>query len=102
MRGSGRGSTSPAQKPTSTRQAQSRTPPCTNSRQTGPPRRAGAGGYGYAAEEPPLKQNYDFTILLNFPVFSGFSTREQVKEAQASLDSTRFAATELRRLARLR
>ena len=61
----------------------------------------GAGGYGYAAEEPPLKQNYDFTILLNFPVFSGFSTREQVKEAQASLDSTRFAATELRRLLRL-
>jgi outer membrane protein len=61
----------------------------------------GAGGYGYAAEDFPLAQNYNISVLLNFPLFTGFLTREEVKEAQASLDSTRFAATNLRRLVRL-
>ena len=60
-----------------------------------------SGGYGYAAEDFPLVQNYNIAVLLDFPVFSGFLTREQIKEAQASLDSTRFAATELRRFIRL-
>lgn len=61
----------------------------------------GSGAYGYAADDPPLKQNYNVTVLLSFPLFSGFLTREQVAEAQASLDSTRFAATDLQRQVRL-
>jgi len=61
----------------------------------------GAGGYGYAAEDLPLEQNYNISVLLQFPLFQGFLTREEVKEAQASLDSTRYAATDLRRLVRL-
>ena len=61
----------------------------------------GAGGYGYAAEDLPLEQNHNISVLLQFPLFSGFLTREEVKEAQASLDSTRYAATDLRRLVRL-
>jgi outer membrane protein len=61
----------------------------------------GAGGYGYAAEDFPLQENYNISVLLNFPIFSGFLTREQVAEAQASLDSTRYAATDLRRQVRL-
>jgi outer membrane protein TolC len=62
----------------------------------------GAGGYGYAAEDLPLEQNYyNISVLLQFPLFSGFLTREEVKESQASLDSTRYAATDLRRLVRL-
>lgn len=62
---------------------------------------AASGGYGYAAEDFPLVQNYNISVLLNFPLFSGFLTREEVKEAQASLDATRFAATDLQRLVRL-
>jgi outer membrane protein len=58
----------------------------------------GAGGYGYAAEDLPLQENYNISVLLQFPLFSGFLTREEVREAQASLDSTRYAATDLRRL----
>jgi outer membrane protein len=61
----------------------------------------GTGGYGYAAEDFPLQENYNISVLLNFPIFSGFLTREQVKEAQASLDSTKYAATDLRRQVRL-
>ncbi len=61
----------------------------------------GSGTYGYAAEDPPLRQNYSLAVLLNIPLFSGFLTREQVAEARASLDSTRFAATDLRRQVRL-
>jgi outer membrane protein len=61
----------------------------------------GTGGYGYAAEDFPLAQNYTIGVLLDFPLFSGFLTREEVKEAQASLDSTRYAATDLGRLVRL-
>jgi outer membrane protein len=61
----------------------------------------GTGGYGYAAEDPPLQENYNLSVMLQLPLFSGFLTREEVKEAQASLDSTRYAATDLGRLVRL-
>ena len=60
-----------------------------------------SGGYGYAAQDFPLVQNYTISVLLDFPLFTGFLTREGVKEAKASLDSTRYAATNLRRLVRL-
>jgi outer membrane protein len=61
----------------------------------------GSGGYGYSAEDFPMHRTYDVSILLSVPVFSGFLTRERVKEAEASLESVRFAVTDIRRLIRL-
>ncbi len=53
------------------------------------PTLTGAAGYGYAAEEMPLDPNYTLGVTLSYPLFSGFLTREQVKEAEASLSSVR-------------
>jgi TolC family type I secretion outer membrane protein len=61
----------------------------------------GNGGYGYAAEEMPLEQNYAVTVQLSVPVFTGFLTRQQVAEAQANVESARHAVTDFRRLVRL-
>jgi len=61
----------------------------------------GNGGYGYAAEDMPLDQNYLVTVQLSVPIFTGFLTRQQVAEAQANLDSARYAVTDFRRLVRL-
>jgi len=61
------------------------------------PSLAGAAGYGYAADEAPLDQNYTVGVTLSYPLFSGFLTREQVKEAEASLSSVRFELTDARR-----
>jgi len=57
----------------------------------------GAAGYGYAADEAPLDQNYTVGVTLTVPLFSGFLTREQVKEAEASLSSVRHELTDARR-----
>lgn len=62
------------------------------------PTLAGAAGYGYAADEAPLDQGYNVGVTLSVPVFSGFLTREQVKEAEASLSSVRHQLTDARRL----
>jgi outer membrane protein TolC len=61
----------------------------------------GGAGYGYAADDYPLQQNYSVALTLNQPVFSGFLTREQVKEAEATLSSVRHEITEARRRVRL-
>jgi TolC family type I secretion outer membrane protein len=61
----------------------------------------GTAGYGYGAEEVPLQQNYGLAVTLNYPLFSGFRTREQVKEASATISSTRYQITEARRRVRL-
>jgi outer membrane protein TolC len=61
----------------------------------------GNGGYGYAAEDMPLEQNYIVTVQLSVPIFTGFLTRQQVAEARANLDSARYAVTDFRRLVRL-
>ena len=58
---------------------------------------AGAAGIGYGGDEPPLDQNYTVGVTLSVPVFSGFLTREQVKEAEASLSSVRHELTDARR-----
>lgn len=65
------------------------------------PTLTGAGSYGYAADEFPLEQNYNLSVQLSVPVFSGFLTRQQVAEAQAQLSSARHAVTDFRRLVRL-
>ncbi len=61
------------------------------------PTLAGAAGYGYAADETPLDQGYNVGVTLSVPLFSGFLTREQVKEAEASLSSVRHELTDARR-----
>lgn len=61
----------------------------------------GAGGYGYAADDLPLRQNYDVSVQLAFPVFSGFLVHNQVAEAEALLASARAALTDARRTVRL-
>lgn len=62
---------------------------------------AGTAGYGIAADEPPLDQGYNVGVTLSVPLFSGFLTREQVKEAEASLSSVRHQLTDARRLVHL-
>ncbi|MDO8739262.1 TolC family protein [Candidatus Deferrimicrobium sp.] len=58
---------------------------------------AGAAGFGYGGDEAPLDQNYTVGVTLSVPLFSGFLTREQVKEAEASLSSVRHELTDVRR-----
>jgi outer membrane protein TolC len=61
----------------------------------------GTAGYGYGAEEPPLQQNYGLSVTLNYPLFSGFQTREQAKEALATISSARYEFIETKRRVRL-
>jgi outer membrane protein len=61
----------------------------------------GSAGYGYGAEEVPLQQNYGLAVTLNYPLFSGFQTREQAKEALATISSTQYELIETKRQVRL-
>ncbi len=61
----------------------------------------GAGGYGYAADDLPLRENYAVSVQLAFPVFTGFLVSNQIAEAEALLASARAAATDERRAVRL-
>jgi TolC family type I secretion outer membrane protein len=61
----------------------------------------GTLGAGYGADVVPLQQNYGASITLNYPLFSGFRTREQVKEASATISSVRYEITEAKRRTRL-
>ncbi|HAM33636.1 MAG TPA: hypothetical protein DCP41_09135 [Deltaproteobacteria bacterium] len=61
----------------------------------------GGAGFGYEADEFPLQENYAASVTLNYPLFSGFQTREQVKEARATLSSVRYEIIEARRRVRL-
>jgi outer membrane protein len=62
---------------------------------------AGSAGYGYGAEEVPLQQSYGLSVSLNYPLFSGFQTREQAKEALATISSTQYEFIETKRRVRL-
>jgi outer membrane protein TolC len=46
----------------------------------------GNAGYGWGGGSFPLEQGWSFGAQLNVPLFSGFSTKYQVAEAQANLD----------------
>ena len=61
----------------------------------------GTAGYGFLGEDFPLQKTYGFTATLNYPVFSGFETREQAKEASATISSTRYEFIEAKRRVRL-
>ncbi|MGB7631596.1 MAG: TolC family protein, partial [Candidatus Deferrimicrobium sp.] len=62
---------------------------------------AGAAEYGYGADQVPLQQNYGLSVTLNYPLFSGFQTREQSKEALAAISSVRYEFIEAKRRVRL-
>lgn len=62
---------------------------------------AGAAEYGYGADQVPLQQNYGLSVTLNYPLFSGFQTREQTKEALATISSTQYELIETKRQVRL-
>jgi len=62
---------------------------------------AGSAGYGYGGEEVPLQENYGLAVTLNYPLFSGFQTREQTKEALATISSTQYEFIETKRRVRL-
>ena len=62
---------------------------------------AGSAGYGFAAEEAPLQENYALAVSLNYPLFSGFQTREQTREALATISSTQYEFIETKRQVRL-
>jgi outer membrane protein len=61
----------------------------------------GTAGYGYGAETVPLQQNYGLAVTLNYPLFSGFQTREQVKEAMATISSAQYEFIDTKRRVRL-
>jgi TolC family type I secretion outer membrane protein len=61
----------------------------------------GTAGYGYGAEEVPLQPTYGLSVTLNYPLFSGFQTREQAKEALATISSTQYEFIETKRRVRL-
>ncbi len=61
----------------------------------------GTAGYGYGGEEAPLQTNYELSVTLNYPLFSGFQTREQAKEALATISSARYEFVEAKRRVRL-
>ncbi len=46
----------------------------------------GSAGYGWGGGSFPLDQGWSFGAQLNIPLFSGFSTKYEVAEAQANLE----------------
>jgi outer membrane protein len=50
------------------------------------PTLSGNAGYGFSGEAFPLDRGWTVGATLNFPLFSGLSTKYQVEEAKASLD----------------
>jgi len=65
------------------------------------PSLVGTAGYGYLGQDFPLKETYGYTVTLNYPLFSGFQTREQAKEALATISSTQYEFIEAKRRVRL-
>ena len=61
----------------------------------------GTAGYGYLGEDFPLQETYGFSVTLNYPLFSGFQTREQAKEAEATISSVQYEFIETKRRVRL-
>ena len=61
----------------------------------------GTAGYGFGAEEVPLQENYGLSVTLNYPLFSGFETREQGREALATMSSAKYEYIEAKRRVRL-
>jgi outer membrane protein TolC len=50
------------------------------------PTLSGSAGYGYSGTDFPLDSGWNAGATLNFPLFSGLSTKYQVDEARANLE----------------
>ena len=61
----------------------------------------GGAEYRYAADNFPLQQGYNVSVTLTQPIFSGFLTKERVREAEALLSSARHETIEIKRRVRL-
>lgn len=61
----------------------------------------GSAGYGYAADDFPLRQNYSLGLRLSVPIFDGKLTRSRVVEAESLAASARYGEAALRRQVRL-
>lgn len=60
-----------------------------------------AGSYGFAASDFPLERAYSLSLQMSVPLFSGFSTREQIAEALAEEAAAALAVVDLARQVRL-
>ncbi|MCE5194147.1 MAG: TolC family protein [Nitrospiraceae bacterium] len=49
----------------------------------------GSAAYNWSAQKFPLQEGWTAGVTMTFPIFSGFLTRHQVKEAEANLDLVR-------------
>jgi outer membrane protein len=56
----------------------------------------GSAGYGWGGGDFPLDQGWNIGAQVNIPIFSGFSTKYQVTEAQANLEVLTANETALR------
>ena len=65
------------------------------------PTLAGSANYGWSGQEFPLENGWNVGATLNFNVFSGFLTKNQVGAALATLEVTRAGEETLRQSIRL-
>jgi len=65
------------------------------------PTLSGSANYGWSGQEYPLDSGWNIGATLNFNVFSGFLTKNQVGAALASLEVTRAGEELLRQMIRL-
>jgi outer membrane protein TolC len=65
------------------------------------PTLSGSAGYGWSGEEYPLERGWNIGANLNFNLFSGFLTKNQVGEAMASFEVSRAVEDTLRQTIRL-
>ncbi|MDI6742508.1 MAG: TolC family protein [Smithella sp.] len=65
------------------------------------PTLSGSAGYGYSGTDFPLGSGWNAGATLNFPLFSGFSTKYQVDEARANLEILKANEDTLRQSIRL-
>lgn len=61
----------------------------------------GSAGYGYGADDLPLRQNYGVGLQLSVPIFNGYLTRGQIAEAESRGASARYGLAALQRQVRL-
>ncbi|MBN1472871.1 MAG: TolC family protein [Syntrophaceae bacterium] len=62
---------------------------------------SGSAGYGFSGTDFPLGRGWNAGAALSFPLFSGFSTKYHVDEANASLDVIKANENAIRQAIRL-
>ena len=65
------------------------------------PTLSGSAGYGYSGTDFPLGSGWNAGAALNFPLFSGLSTKYQVEEARANLEILKANEDSIRQAIRL-